>query len=64
MIEHEEWCDDGHDDDCPICRGDKLSAEFIAMIKEAAAAEPDPVMTPAEFGAYLDSLSQRSTGQG
>ena len=54
MIEREGRCGD-EDHDCPICRADVLSEEFIARIEEAAA-EPRIVQTKEEFLAWLDSL--------
>lgn len=59
MIEHEERCGDGHDDDCPICRGE-MSDEFVAMIEQTAAAEPGPSMTAEEFIARLRDIDARS----
>ena len=55
VIEHEGRCGDGREDDCPICRGE-MSDEFVAMIQQAAAAEPGPSMSAEEFLAWLDGL--------
>jgi hypothetical protein len=51
-----DGCGDDHGDDaCPICRGDELSPEFIAMIEQAAA-RPRQVMTGEEVIEWLRSL--------
>jgi hypothetical protein len=55
VIQHEGRCDDGTDDPCPICRGEELDADLLAMI-EAAAAQPGREMTVEEFGEWLRSL--------
>lgn len=63
VVEREERCGDGHDDDCPICRGE-MSDEFVAMIELAGAAEPGPSMTAEQFKAWLDGLDAGSTHRG
>ena len=56
MIEHEERCgDDGTDEPCPICRGEELDPDFLAMI-ERAAAQPGRVMTVEEAIEWIQSL--------
>jgi hypothetical protein len=59
MVEDEEGHDHEHDEDCPLCRGEELSPEFVQMILEAGA-QSGRRMTPEEFFARMDSLS-RST---
>jgi hypothetical protein len=45
VIEHGEWCgDDGTDEPCPICRGEELDPDFVAMIEQAAV-QPGKAMT-------------------
>ena len=51
-----DGCGDEHgDDSCPICRGDELDPDFLAMIEQAAA-QPGQVMTFDEAKAWLRSL--------
>ena len=63
VVEREERCGNGHDDNCPICRGE-MSDEFVAMIQQAAAAESGPSMSAEEFLAWLDGLDVGSPHQG
>ena len=45
VIEHGERCDDDETDEpCPICRGEELDPDFLAMI-ERAAAQPGKAMS-------------------
>lgn len=48
------WDDHG-DDPCSICRGEELSPEFIAMVEQAASAEPVVSMTAEEAVEWLRS---------
>lgn len=53
----EDGCDDDHRDrTCPICRGEELSPDFIAMLERAASAEPVVSMTADEAIEWLRSL--------
>jgi len=47
--------DDGTDAPCPICRGEELSPDFIAMLEQAAA-QPGRVMTAEETVEWLRDL--------
>lgn len=52
----EGGCSDDHGDEtCPICRGEKLSPDFIAMLERAASAEPVVSMTAYEAIEWLRS---------
>jgi len=52
----DDGCGGDHgDESCPICRGEELDTDFVAMIKKAAA-QPGRVMTIEEFGEWLRSL--------
>jgi len=56
VIEHSERCDDdGTDEPCPICRGEELDPDFLAMIEQAAA-QPGRVMTAEEAVEWIQSL--------
>ncbi|WP_242098845.1 hypothetical protein [Sphingomonas sp. CROZ-RG-20F-R02-07] len=51
-----DGCGDDHGDgSCPICRGEELSPDFIAMLEQAAA-QPGRAMTIEQFEAWLDDL--------
>ncbi len=47
--------DDGTGGTCPICRGEELSPDFIAMLEQAAA-QPGRVMTAEEKVEWLRDL--------
>lgn len=47
--------DDGTGGTCPICRGEELSPDFIAMLEQAAA-QPGRVMTAEETVEWLRDL--------
>lgn len=50
-----DGCGDDHGDDmCPICRGEELSPDFIAMLEQAAA-QPGRVMTAEKAVEWLRS---------
>jgi len=52
-----DGCDDEHGDEtCPICRGEELNPDFIAMVEQAASAEPVVSMTAEEAVEWLRSL--------
>jgi hypothetical protein len=54
--QHEGRCgDDGTDQPCPICRGEELDPDFLAMI-EHAAAQPGKAMTFGEAIEWLRTL--------
>lgn len=56
MDQHEGRCgDDGTDEPCPICRGEELDPDFLAMI-ERAAAQPGKAMSFDEAMEWLDTL--------
>lgn len=53
----EDGCGDDHGDEtCPICRGEELSPDSIAMLERAASAEPVVSMTADEAVEWLRSL--------
>jgi hypothetical protein len=52
VAEHGGRCDDGDEQDCPICRGE-MSPDFIEMIERAGAAKPSRRMTGEEFVEWL-----------
>lgn len=53
----EGGCDHEHGDEtCPICRGEELNPDFIAMLEQAASAEPVVSMTAEEAVEWLRSL--------
>jgi hypothetical protein len=56
--EHDEQCDDGGDDACPICEG-RMSADFVMKIQRAAA-QPGRAMTAEEMTAWLRGLDAGS----
>lgn len=52
-----DGCGDDHGgDSCPICRGEELSPDFIAMLERAASAEPVVSMTVDEAIEWLRSI--------
>ncbi|MFV1920960.1 hypothetical protein VPH46_16240 [Sphingomonas sp. MJ1 (PH-R8)] len=56
MDQHAGRCgDDGTDEPCPICRGEELDPDFVAMI-EHAAAQPGKAMTFDEAIEWLRTL--------
>ena len=59
VIEHDGRCDEDGNDDCPICRGE-MSDEFVAMIQQAAAAQPGRTRTGEEFLTWLRDIDARS----
>lgn len=59
QIGHDRCDDDGDGRYCPICRGDPLDPDFVAMIEQGAA-RPYQVMTAAEFTAWLDDQAASS----
>lgn len=53
----EGGCGDDHGDEtCPICRGEELSPDFIAMLERAASAAPVVSMTADEAIEWLRAL--------
>jgi hypothetical protein len=51
-----DGCGDDHgDEECPICRGEELSPDFIAMLEQAVA-QPGFVMTAEETVEWLRGL--------
>lgn len=56
MDQHAGRCgDDGTDEPCPICRGEELDPDFVAMIEQAAA-QPGKAMTFDEAIEWLRTL--------
>lgn len=56
MDQHEERCrDDGTGEPCPICRGEELDPDFVAMVEQAAA-QPGKAMTIDEAIEWLRTL--------
>lgn len=52
----EGGCSDDHGDEmCPICRGEKMNPDFVAMLERAASAEPVVSMTADEAVEWLRS---------
>ncbi|MHA0319412.1 hypothetical protein ACXY7D_13865 [Sphingomonas melonis] len=52
----EDGCEDDHGDGtCPICRGEELSPDFIALLERAASGEPVVSMTADEAIEWLRS---------
>ena len=52
----EGGCGDDHGDgSCPICRGEELSPDFIAMLEQAAA-QPGRAMIAEEAIEWINSL--------
>lgn len=47
--------DDNGDESCPICRGEELSPDFIAMLEQAAA-QSGRAMTAEEAIEWINSL--------
>jgi hypothetical protein len=52
-----DGCGDDHGDGmCPICRGEELSRDFIALLERAASGEPVVSMTVEEAAEWIRSL--------
>lgn len=52
VAEHGGRCEDGDEQDCPVCRRE-MAPEFIEMMERAGAAEPSLRMTGDEFVEWL-----------
>ncbi len=52
-----DGCGGDHGDGtCPICRGEELSPDFIALLERAASDEPVVSMTVEEAAEWIRSL--------